>query len=344
MSTSRGLLDILRGRAVGRAAVVCPGGMMSLAVTEVMTAADAAWPDAHRDAGTMLRLALAMHDAIGFDNVAMPFCMTVEAEAYGAPVDLGSVAVHPRVTGAILGTDGTDALPRPDFRAGRARTLLDALGTAKDHRPDLPLIGNLVGPFSLLGMLADPLRVLRWTRRRPQALQTYLDRITDDLIEFGRLQTEAGADVLSVAEPTATGEILGGTLFREHVLPHLDRLVRTLHAEGPGTIVHICGNVRPIEAELLELTADAVSFDSMVDVVALVRKTPPWRVMGNLDAFLLESGPIEAIRRRCRRLLAGGIGLLAPACSVIPVTPVAHLRVMREVTETFVDGGRQESQ
>jgi [methyl-Co(III) methanol-specific corrinoid protein]:coenzyme M methyltransferase len=329
MNSRERFLAILRNEPADRPAVVCPGGMMSMAVTEVMSACGAAWPEAHRDARSILRLALAMQEATGFDNLAMPFCMTVEAEAYGAEVDLGSVSVQPRVIRPILPGDGTGEFPAPDFRAGRAGTLLSALAMARDLRTELPLVGNLVGPFSLLGMLSDPLMVLRWTRRKPDVLLALCDRIVRDLIAFGRMQKEAGAEVLCIAEPTATGEILGGTLFRKFLLPSLQRMIGALKSEGLEVIVHICGDVAAIEGELFELGAGAVSFDSMVDIVRLVGKKPPWAVMGNVDAFLLRKGPSVAVRRCCRRLVEGGVRLLAPACGVIPSTPVTHLREMR---------------
>jgi len=329
MNSRERLLAILRGDRSDRPAVVCPGGMMSLAVTEVMAAAGVAWPEAHRDERAMLRLALAMQEATGFDNLAMPFCMTVEAEAYGAQVDLGNAAVQPKVTRPILPGDGTGELPSPDFQRGRARTLLRALGTAKNLRTELPLVGNLVGPFSLLGMLTDPLMVLRWTRRKPDVLLSAMDRVTRDLTAFGVLQKEAGVEVLCIAEPTATGEILGGPLFRKFVLPCLQRMIRRLQSEGLQVILHICGDVEAIQGELFELSAQAVSFDSMVDIVRLAREHPPWAVMGNVDAFLLRAGPTVAVQRSCRRLLDGGVRLLAPACGVIPSTPLSHLREMR---------------
>jgi [methyl-Co(III) methanol-specific corrinoid protein]:coenzyme M methyltransferase len=304
--------------------------MMSLAVTEVMTAQGAPWPEAHRDEEAMLRLALAMQEATGFDSVALPFCMTVEAEAYGAAVDMGDMVTQPKVKRGVLPDDGSEELPTPDFRAGRAGTVLRAMSKARALRPDAALVGNLVGPVSLLGMLADPLQVLRWTHRQPEVLSRHLDRISESVIEFGRLQRLAGADAICIADPTATGEILGATQFRSFALPHLNRLAQVLRGAGLQVIVHICGDVRPIQAELSDLHTDAVSFDSMVDIVALAEAHPPWQVMGNVSAFLLEAGPAEAVVQHCRALVNGGVRLLAPACGVIPTTPVAHLRAMRE--------------
>jgi [methyl-Co(III) methanol-specific corrinoid protein]:coenzyme M methyltransferase len=193
--------------------------------------------------------------------------MTVEAEALGARVDLGTLTSQPRVRGTLLDAEGAGMLRPPDWQAGRAGTVLEALRAARLQRPDVAVMGNLVGPFSLLGMLADPLMVLRWTRRKPEAVERRLEELTARLIEFGRMQAAAGADVLCIAEPTATGEILGSQLFRRCVLPHLQLIVKSLRDAGAGVIVHICGKVDAIAAELADLPADAVSFDSRADIL-----------------------------------------------------------------------------
>jgi [methyl-Co(III) methanol-specific corrinoid protein]:coenzyme M methyltransferase len=333
MTPKQCLLANLSGRPADRPAVLCPGGMMSMAVTEVMESSGAAWPEAHTDAGKMLALGLAMQEATGFDSIALPFCMTVEAEAYGAAVFMGDATSQPRPRGFLLPSDGSGELARPDFRAGRAAVVLEALANARTVRPDVALVGNLVGPVSLLGQLCDPLMMLRWMRRRPDLVRRYLERLADDLANFGLLQVTAGCDAVCIAEPTGTGEILGGPLFREHALPHLNHIADRLRDVGAKVIVHICGNVRAIEAELRGLHADAVSVDSVVDILAFASGCPPWQVMGNVSPFLLKDGPPEKIAKRCRTLIGGGVRLLAPACGVIATTPAANLRAMRRAAD-----------
>ncbi len=323
---------ILEGRKSDRPAVICPGGMMSLAAREVMERTGLDWPKAHVDGETMLGLALAMQDATGFDNVAAPFCMTVEAEAFGAQVDLGDATRHPRVKGFLLKED-LETLPDPDWNAGRAGTLLDVLRELRRRRPDLALIGNVVGPFSLLGSLRDPLKLLRMCRRKPETVAGELETLTGELTTFARMQLEAGAEVLCIADPTATGEILGGELFGKLVAPMLKRMVKGIQEAGGCVIVHICGDARTILGELEELEAEAVSFDSIVDIVKLRQKDVRWEVMGNLDTFVLENGPTEVIRKRCEQLVRGGVRLVAPACGVVTTTPANHLRTMREAVD-----------
>jgi [methyl-Co(III) methanol-specific corrinoid protein]:coenzyme M methyltransferase len=174
---------------------------------------------------------------------------------------------------------------------------------------------------------------LRWTRRNPEVVNNRLNELTARLVDFGKLQTAAGVDAICIAEPTATGEILGGALFRQCVLPHLVRLAEGVRAAGARVIVHICGKVEAIGAELMDLPADAVSFDSTADILAILRGRPPWQVMGNVSAIMIEKGPAQTVWRRSRQLLDSGVRLLAPACGVIPTTPVSHLLAMRAAAQ-----------
>ena len=65
------------------------------------------WPEAHTDAQMMADLALASYQHGCFENVGVPFCMTIEAEELGAKVTLGSKIFEPHVT-EYAGTSVTE--------------------------------------------------------------------------------------------------------------------------------------------------------------------------------------------------------------------------------------------
>jgi uroporphyrinogen-III decarboxylase len=76
--------------------------MMNMAITEVMQQTGSLWPDAHCDPRAMSRLALGVQRLTGAENLGVPLCMIVEAEAMGAAVTMGTVDSEPRVTGYPL--------------------------------------------------------------------------------------------------------------------------------------------------------------------------------------------------------------------------------------------------
>ena len=54
--------------------------MMNAAVVDVMRSSSIALPDAYADSDKLARLATEVALGTGFENLALPFCMTLEAE------------------------------------------------------------------------------------------------------------------------------------------------------------------------------------------------------------------------------------------------------------------------
>jgi uroporphyrinogen-III decarboxylase len=107
------LLRVLSGQPVDRPPVICSGDMMNAAITEVTSSAVGAeaasdvvgsLPAAHADAELMADLAGQIQRATGFENLAVPFCLTVEAEALGSRVDHGSLSCEPTVVQEAFAT------------------------------------------------------------------------------------------------------------------------------------------------------------------------------------------------------------------------------------------------
>ena len=81
MTEKERLLRILEQEKTDRPACICPGGMMNMVTSALMDACGVSLPQAHCDARQMAVLAKAVYDFGCFENVGVPFCMTVEAEA-----------------------------------------------------------------------------------------------------------------------------------------------------------------------------------------------------------------------------------------------------------------------
>ncbi|MHB8995013.1 MAG: uroporphyrinogen decarboxylase family protein [Armatimonadota bacterium] len=335
MTEKQRLLSALRRQAVDRPPLVCPGGMMSLAIVDAMDASGYAWPHAHVDPEAMAGLALAMYDLGGIENMAVPFCMTVEAEALGAPVELGDRLTQPRVLQEPYHAAAeVMAVELPVIAASpRAQTVLAAMRKLSSERPEAPVIGNLTGPVSLLASLVQPDLLLREMLRRPADSVRALEVLTDRLAQFGREQIEAGAEVIAIADPTATGEILGPRLFGQLAVPPLARLTEALQEHGALVIVHICGRVNTIVNRLAAIGADAISVDDMVKLSSLREHLPETAIMGNLSTFVLQRGPVGKIALWVERIGRVQADIIAPACAVVPDTPLAHVRALAEAVK-----------
>ena len=89
------LLRVLVRQRVDRPPVLCTGGMMNAAISEIVTTAGNTLPAAHTNPVMMAELASDVQQSTGFENLGAPFCLTVEAEALGSTVDYVSVSSEP---------------------------------------------------------------------------------------------------------------------------------------------------------------------------------------------------------------------------------------------------------
>ncbi|MBJ6726235.1 uroporphyrinogen decarboxylase family protein [Geomesophilobacter sediminis] len=325
------LLRSLARESVDRPPFICPGGMMSMIVTEVMDRCGCSWPEAHSDAALMARLTAQTSLVAGVENVGVPFCMTVEAEGMGGTVDLGSRENEPRIVAyAMEKLSDLDRITALNPAEGRAKVCVDAVRLLKREVPQLPIVANLTGPVSLATSLVDPLLYYRALRRDPEGARRLTEIATENAIVFGDALIEAGADAVCIADPSATGELIGGKAFADFVLPQLNRMTGHFRSWGIPSIVHICGDVKALGTVLAALEAEAVSVDAMVGIPQLKELACGKVTMGNVSTFLLEKRDPDAVRRAGNDCLEKGVDILAPACGIGPRTPIENIRALAE--------------
>jgi len=337
------LQKALAREPVDRPPCICPGGMMNMATRELMEEAGLFWPEAHTDPVRMAALAAAACEARCFENYGLPFCMTVEAEALGAQVDLGNRTYEPRVTRYAIGSAAQwETLPPFDFGAGRLRVVLEAIRLLKQQGGNVPIIGNLTGPMSLAGSLLEPTVLYKELRRTPVQAHAFLDCMTDHILAFGLRQLAAGADVVALSDPSGTGEILGPALFAQYEIPALARIAKGLRAAFPqaGIIIHICGKMHKVFDLLADLPCDALSFDAVVSLKKAREHLPRTALMGNVSTFALESGSPEKVASLTRHCLECGVDIVAPACGMGNASPLANVRAMLQTVAGHAAGSK----
>lgn len=324
------LLNVLNKQAVDRPPVICPGGMMNAAIVEIMEKTGHAFPEAHSDASVMAALAADVAAQSGFENLGLPFCLTVEAEALGSEVTYGSLICEPKITRELYGRSQQVCFLNAAelVEDGRAAVVTEAVGLLAERFPELPVIGNLSGPISTAASLVDPIAFLKDLRKDPEAAHRVLEYVCRLLIAFAQRMVQQGADVIAISDPTATGEILGPKVFADYAIPYLNRVIDAVHEAGAPVIVHICGDLGPVKKHLPALRANAISTDALVDLRKLKEELPELTVMGNLSTYLLEFGPAERVAKRAAVLVEEGIDIIAPACGLGTATKLAHIQAM----------------
>lgn len=326
------LLRVLDGRPVDRPPVACVGGMMNAAVVDVMERTGNRLPEAYAEPGRIAGLARDVAALTGFENLAVPFCMTLEAELLGSTIDPGTLACEAKVAAEAFPSARDARLPViAEVPAGtRAHRVLQAIELTAAVRPELPIVGSLTGPVSTAASVIDPITFLKELRKERDPSHRALAQVTGTLLTLARAMIEAGADVIAISDPTATGEILGPRAFEEYAVRWLNELIDGIRAAGAPVIVHICGDLRPVQHLVARLHGQAVSTDAQVSLARLKAEHPAIVTMGNVSTKALQDAGPERIARRVRQLVEEGVGIVAPACGLSTSTPLANIRALTD--------------
>ncbi|MDR1574571.1 MAG: methylcobamide--CoM methyltransferase [Treponema sp.] len=311
-----------------RPPVICPGGMMNAAIVEVMQGGGRTLPEAHHEGGLMAGLAEDVQTFTGFENYGVPFCMTVEPEALGSSIDYGSLTCEPKIARENFPhVKDVEFAPKGAVsKSGRGAAVLEAINILSRRHQDIPVIGSITGPVSSAASLVEPMTFFKELYRDRENAHRVLSYVTGQLIDWALSMAESGASVLSVADPTATGEILGPRLFEEYALPYLNQIIKAVHKTGKPVIVHICGDVGRVKQHLYKLENDALSVDAMVNLALVKKENPGVTTMGNLSTYLLESGDPGRIQKAAAILLNKGIDIIAPACGLSTSSPLKNIQ------------------
>lgn len=333
ISPKERILNVLGRKKADRPPVICPGGMMNAAVVDIMTKTGHILPDAHLDTGLMTELAYDVYENTGFENFGIPFCMTIEAEVLGSEINYGTLQCEPKIQ-----KERFSSVSEVDFKPlgimeknKRVAAVIQSIHHLTKKQPDVPVIGSLTGPLSTAASIVDPMTFLKELRKNKENSHKAVNYVTNHLLEYARLMAENGVTIISIADPTATGEILGPKMFEEYAVHYLNILADNIHKMGIPVIIHICGKMDAVEQHAAALHSDALSVDAFVSLKKIKQSYPHITTMGNLSTIALEQAKPKIISAQTEHLLADKINIIAPACGLSTSTPLENIQTFTEV-------------
>ncbi|WP_434799339.1 methylcobamide:CoM methyltransferase MtbA [Terrisporobacter vanillatitrophus] len=323
------LKKVFNKEVVDRPPCICPGGMMNMITTQLMDKSNIFWPNAHLNGEKMASLAIANYENGCFENYGVPFCMTIEAEALGAKVTLGTKEYEPHVTEyAIESVSEYKKLKPMNLNEGREKVVLDAIKILKEKNENVPIVGNITGPISTASSLMEPVDFYKELRKKNKEAHEFMNFVTEEIIKFARAQIDAGADVIAISDPSGSGEILGPKDFEQFVVKYINQIIDGLQEEKIGTIVHICGQMRSVYKQVNMIKSDALSFDSVVSMKSARENLPDRILMGNVSTYALEFGTPEKISSLTNKCIKDGSNIISPACGLGTKSPLENIQAI----------------
>lgn len=309
-------------------------GANSTVTYEQMEKVKAFWPEGHEKAEAMAKQALAAYSMVGFDAVRVPFCQTFEAEALGCKIKPGGTEGIPGIEHPPpYKLDDTPEFPSDFLSRGRIPELLKAVQILKKEVGDEALVvAGIIGPFTITGSLIDTVPLLKATFKSPDKIRPFLEVAEKASAALGKALVDAGADIISCEDMTASPELIAPKTYRDIELEYQKNV---FDAISVPKILHICGNVDAIVEWMGQTGAEILSLEPKANAqLARDKCGPNVILMGGVDtATTLFMKDADTVKAGCEESISSGIQILAPGCAVAPGTPLENLLAMVEVAK-----------
>lgn len=288
------------------------------------------------DPDIMVKLVESQHTLAGFQGVRNGFCTTVEAEAFGARVIMGDRENLPYVVKPAFDDPDAFTVPSNLFILGRFPVQFKAVSILAEKYGDvLPVYGLLIGPLSVMGHLFGVERVMRWSGREPGLFRSLLEQVSDVVADYGNALLKAGADVLQMADPTASGNLVSPKVFKKFLIPVYQKLSSEIKGRA---ILHICGDTTLFLESILDTGFCGFSFEGPTVRVKKVKEVLGNRMalFGNIPTIdVLVNGTVDDVKRTTMMAIEEGINSVAPACGMPIQTSLANARAIPETVRDF---------
>lgn len=255
--------------------------------------------------------------------------LTVEAEAFGASVQLSDNEV-PSVIGRLVSDEeSVNALVVPDMNAGRIPEYLKANRLAVENIKDKSILSGCIGPYSLAGRLYDMSEIMVAIYIEPDTVNLLLEKCTQFLIEYCKNLKLIGTNGVVLAEPAAG--LLSNEDCTEFSTKYVKQIVDAVQDENFTVVLHNCGNTGQCTEAMVVSGAKALHFGNKIDMVQTLKECPQdIIVMGNLDPVgVFKQAKAEDVFKETATLLEQTKGyknfVISTGCDIPPHVPAENI-------------------
>ena len=296
------------------------------------------------DSVLMARALWAGYERLGYDGIFVGWesSFNLIAESMGCELRIFEDQNPSVVKGVINRPQDLKEVKLPDpEKDGRLPVYLKAIDILKSKaRGDVPLISYVPGPLTLSGVLYGLEKLMFDIIKNPGFVHRLSRFTTSASQEFAVAKAIHGADIVVVADPTASTDLISPAMFEDLAFPYIKEVIRAIDEAGAVPSLHICGNTSPILEKMVDTGAKVLELDEKVDL-GEAKKRVGMRIclMGNVDTTLLLRGrpaDVELKAKDCIDKAASGSGfILSSGCEIPLKTPIDNLRSMVQAAKKY---------
>ncbi|MBI5640182.1 MAG: hypothetical protein HZA17_07150 [Nitrospirae bacterium] len=193
------------------------------------------------------------------------------------------------------------------------------------------------GPFTLAARFVGEETFMKSIFKRPAFVEKMCDFCADLLISLYEPLVHDGLEVLSIADPTASGDLINPKQMAKFAVAPLRKISDWAKSKGAHTILHICGNTSDRLDLFPETGCSTIFFDQKVDI-AKAKEVLSGKMSfgGNVaPVHVLLNKTAAEVEAACREVI-GIVGkdsgfILVPGCDIPPTIPYENLRAFHDV-------------
>lgn len=278
----------------------------------------------------------------GYDAVQIGTDVAVEGGACGSQIEQPEDSPAFVKVPVIQDESDLDSLEVPDpKKSDRMNRIIEGTARCKEEiGHQIMVCSNAMGPLNLAAQLRGVQTLLMDIIEDPEFFEQLLDFSVEVCLVFGKALVDAGADMICFGEALCSPNVISPGIYRQYVLPRQQKVLAALKAYGmPYSILHVCGKVDPILADLGRTGCDCLDIDSMVDMNT-AKTVSGLAVRGNLaPSGILMNGTPEQVENECKKLILsagkGGGLILGTGCCAAPDTPHSNILAIVEASKKY---------
>ncbi len=197
------------------------------------------------------------------------------------------------------------------------------------------------GPFTLAARFVGEETFMKATFKNKDLVHKACQFTTDLLIHLYKPLVEDGMLVISLADPTASGDLISKKQFKDYAVPYLKQFTDWAKSVNAHTLLHICGNTTDRLDVMPDTGASCISLDHKTDI-GNAKEVLHGKMCfgGNVDpvAIMLQ-GTVDDVEKSCKETIekAGTDGgfVLMPGCDIPPTVPYVNIQKMIQVAREW---------
>jgi len=193
------------------------------------------------------------------------------------------------------------------------------------------------GPFTLAARFVGEEAFMKATFKKPAFVEKMVDFCADLLIALYEPLVDKGLEALSIADPTASGDLINPKQMSRFAVPPLKKMSDWAKSKGAYTILHICGNTSDRLEQFIDTGCSTIFFDQKVDIAKAKEALGGKMSFGGNVApvHVLLNKTADEVEQACKEVIeiAGKDGgyVLVPGCDIPPTISYENIKRFHDV-------------